>query len=136
MKGQTVIIGAILLIFIITAIAAGMMTFTEDITDLIQSTGTNQTDHNVKTSEAGISVMDVYSEDKIEIKNVGETELDVSKFVVYLDGAKIDINNSCDDKLKPGQKCNLTSTGTDLVSGELKITGEYSTWDQLNLTEL
>ncbi|MFB6215611.1 MAG: hypothetical protein ABEJ72_01360, partial [Candidatus Aenigmatarchaeota archaeon] len=97
--------------------------------------GVNQTKESIKDAEAAIAVTHVYkNQNRIQLKNIGGTNLTVSSLVVYVNSTKTTTNpEGCGTVLTPGQKCNLT-TGSGLESGVLEITGTHGTWDRLNLT--
>lgn len=132
MKGQAIVVGAILLLVVITVIVSGLFIFTGNLTDFIESTGVNQTESSAREARAAVVIDRVYkSEDKIEVKNIGEVELSTDKTNIYLNGTILspDVGN-CPDELSPGESCNITVV-PDIENNFVKVVGEYGVWDEL-----
>lgn len=136
MKGQTVVVGAIILVLVFVGIAGSLFLFVQRTSKTVTEEGGEEIEEQSKRAEAAFAINKLYPPNKIEVKNIGETTLQINSFTVYINNSRTSFTTpTCGSTLQPKGKCNLSSIFPSLNAGTLRITGEYRTWDQLNLTQ-
>ncbi|MFP4045607.1 MAG: hypothetical protein ACLFS3_00935 [Candidatus Aenigmatarchaeota archaeon] len=135
MKGQARVVTVILLVLIILAIAASIVLFGGRMADTIGQQSENRTERRLEETKAGLSVNSIYeAERRIELKNTGEVNISNKTIRIYINNnLASQTGTNCPERIQSGSVCNIT-TAESLNSGSLKVTAEYSTGDQVNLT--
>lgn len=134
MKGQSVVVGAIILILIFVVIVGSLFFFVQRTSKTLTEESEEELQEKSRRTEAALAISKIYLPDTAEVKNIGETSLQINSFTAYINNSRTSFTTPCGSTLQPKGKCNLSSISPSLDAGILRITGEYGTWDQINLT--
>lgn len=137
MKGQSALVGAVVLVLVFVAITGSVYLFVQKTSKTVSEAGREEVERTAKETEAALAISHVYTSDrKVEVQNIGRTPLSNKTFVAYLNNSKISITGSnCPESINSMKICNFTFSQS-LDSGILELRAEYDTWDQINLTKI
>lgn len=130
MKGVTQLVGAIILILIAIGGAVGVLTWAQVTTKNYMNESEGEIDESIRSSNAAFVIYNMTSH-KITLKNIGETNLKIDSFRIYLNNSQETITNySKTGGIGPSENVTLTIS-TDLKSDlyKLEVTGQHGLVD-------
>ncbi|MFB6076136.1 MAG: hypothetical protein ABEK17_03245 [Candidatus Aenigmatarchaeota archaeon] len=130
MKGITQLVGAIILILIAIGGAVGVLSWGQLTTQNYRNQSEENIQRNIESSEASFVIYNISSQN-ITIKNIGEIDLKIDSFQIYLDDKKQQIiGTSKTGDIKPDENVKI-KVSTDLETGNnVLVTGQYNLADE------